>query len=363
MATHPVRQGLQRRLRAANVVSVSPIVREHVRMTIPAATRREVNEAEVRRYFSSWDPTWRWILLVSLRDMRANLARFGRLAAEEMGNETWAEEEYVYGPLALGITAAAVNEASQHCEDLFALLTFLREPLNFARRMGNYGAGRVIRIADQLAVDSDAGMASRFCVPSIDVIEAGFVNSKDPEAALDAARAGIARLGELVRRVVDFYKTYEFFHLQYKHGLKILFRPFGGAPTAETIAERKTDVRAPLFALSNEALSRTLQRPPRQQTLMFQAGPEAQPHLAELITNHDLLRVQIAGPPVDLDGVIAHSWTVSRLLRLAAANRQSLGRVLQQGKQTFELPGEGDRETLSLVIEPPCAVGPNDVMG
>jgi hypothetical protein len=51
---------------------------------------------------------------------------FGRLAAEEMGNETWAKEDYLYGPLALGIAAAAVNEASEHCEDLFALLTFLR---------------------------------------------------------------------------------------------------------------------------------------------------------------------------------------------------------------------------------------------
>jgi hypothetical protein len=43
-----------------------------------------------------------------------------------MGNETWAKEDYLYGPLALGIAAAAVNEASEHCEDLFALLTFLR---------------------------------------------------------------------------------------------------------------------------------------------------------------------------------------------------------------------------------------------
>jgi hypothetical protein len=85
-------------------------------MAIDSATRREINEAAVQRYFASWDPTWRWILILGLRDMRANLTRLGRLAADEMGNETWAEEDYVYGPLALGITAAAVNEAAQHCE-------------------------------------------------------------------------------------------------------------------------------------------------------------------------------------------------------------------------------------------------------
>jgi hypothetical protein len=330
-------------------------------MTIPAEARRSINEAQVRRYFSYWDPTWRWILLLGLRDMRANLPRFGRLAAEEMGNETWAKEDYLYGPLALGITAAAVNEASEHCEDLFALLTFLREPLNFAGRMVSYGAGHVVKIADQLAKDSDADMASRFCVPSINAIAAGMVTAEDPDAALDAARAGIARLGELVRGVVGFYKTYEYFHLQYKHGLKILFRPFGGAPTAETITERKTDVRAPLLALSNEALSKTLQRPPEQQGMIFPMEPETLPYLSELVTNRELLRIQMAGPQVDLDAVVAHSWTVSRLLRLAAANRLSLGRVDEHGLQAFELPGEGDRETRNIVIRPPHAVELSDL--
>ena len=80
-------------------------------MTIPAETRRSINEAEVRRYFSSWDPTWRWILILGMRDMRANLQRLGQLAANETGNETWAEEQYVYGPLALGITSAAVKRS------------------------------------------------------------------------------------------------------------------------------------------------------------------------------------------------------------------------------------------------------------
>ena len=69
----------------------------------------------------------------------------------------------------------------------------------------------------------------------------------------------------------------------------------------------------------------------------------------------------MAGPQVDLDAVVAHSWTVSRLLRLAVANRLSLGRTDQDGRQTFELPGEGDRETLNLVIEPPHAVELSDV--
>jgi hypothetical protein len=65
-----------------------------------------------------------------------------------------------------------------------------------------------------------------------------------------------------------------------------------------------------------------------------------------------LLRPQIAGPEVDLDDVDAHSWTVSRLLRIAQANRLELGAVDEDGQQTFQLPGVASKETIDLRIEP-----------
>ena len=62
---------------------------------------------------------------------------------------------------------------------------------------------------------------------------------KDPRAALKAALAGIARLGELVRDVVDFSKTYEFLHVQYNQGLQHSFvtgpLPLGGSRRSTTM--------------------------------------------------------------------------------------------------------------------------------
>jgi hypothetical protein len=330
-------------------------------MTIPAAARRSINEAQLRQYFNSWDPTWRWMLILGLRDMRANLARVGQLAADEMREEAWADEQYVYGPLALGITAAAVNEGTQHCEDLFALLNFLQDPTSFARRMADYSAGRVVRIADRLSRGSDAEVGSLFCVPPFGVIEAGLAGAQYRQDGLETVRTGLARLGVLVRQVVDFYRTYEFFHVQYKHGLKILFRPFGDMLPSATIEERKESVRAPLFALTNEPLSKSLQRPPAQQVLAFRGDPEMLPYLGELTANRDFMRIQMAGPPVDLDAVAAHSWVVSRLLRMAAANRLSLGQLDENGNQSFQLPGQNDREAVMVVIQPSAAIGLGDL--
>jgi hypothetical protein len=77
--------------RSTSVRHLSAIPRKARRkpMTISGEARRAVNEGEVRRYFSSWDPTWRWILILGLRDMRANLGRLGQLATKEMGNDAW----------------------------------------------------------------------------------------------------------------------------------------------------------------------------------------------------------------------------------------------------------------------------------
>jgi len=311
---------------------------------IDPATRRSINEAEVRRYFNSWDPGWRWVLILGLRDMRANLDRLGQLARDEAADDSW------------------IDEGAQHCEDLFALLSFLRDPVAFARRMGSYAAGKVVAFKDTLKVDTDAAIAKRFCLPLAEVLAAELSGASDPEAAIAATHDGYARLGALVRRVVDFYETYEFFHVQYKHGLKLPFRPFGGPPRGDTIAERKTNVVGPLFALSNEALSKLLKRPPSQQAIMFtDPGPDARAHLAELVENRDLLRIQMAGPPVDLNEVAELSRSVARLLRIAAANRVALGELDGDGRQIFQLPGVEIRETLNITIEPSAPIALKDL--
>ena len=126
--------------------------------------RRAANEEAVRGFFARWDPAWRWILILGLRQLRAEAPQLGALASiEANGKEGWADEAYVYGPLSHGLTAAAVNEVAQYCEDLFALLRSLREPQFFARDMTTYRAGQVVDFGRKLANaddDESAGCSS-----------------------------------------------------------------------------------------------------------------------------------------------------------------------------------------------------------
>lgn len=318
-----------------------------------AATKRSINETQVRNFFAAWDPAWRWVLIVGLRDLRANADRLGQLAAAEMNNDSWEAEDYVYGPLCLGITAAAVNEAAQHCEDLFALLTFARDPLDFTKRMASYAAGKVTGLSKRLLEEDDDGLRKRFLVPNEAIIKDGLTKAEDASSAVGAIEEAVTRLNTLVREVTDWYLTYEFFHLQYKHGFKLPLRPFSGTLPPETIEKRKQDVSAPLIAFTNENLAATLARPPGQQAIMMLATPEMQPHLNELIADRALLRYQMSGPEVDLDDVVAISRTVFRLLRLIQLNRLSVSDGPDEdGQQVIYLPGTALNETVEARLEP-----------
>lgn len=69
-------------------------------------TRRSINDSALRQFLSAWDPSWRWMLILGLRDLRRNTARLGDLAAETTGSDAWRDDRYLMGPVVLGITAA-----------------------------------------------------------------------------------------------------------------------------------------------------------------------------------------------------------------------------------------------------------------
>jgi hypothetical protein len=258
---------------------------------------------------------WRWVLILGLRDLRANSVHLGQLASDESPNGTgWSDDSYVYGPLVHGLTAAAVNECAQHCEDLFATLRLLRERLDFARRMLSYNAGSVTQFGMKLRDLADDEVRRLFLVPGEATVEQGLADSVDPSTDLASQAAAVTRLVERVRRVSDWYETYEDFHVQYKHGLKLAMRPYG-KPTREAIEERRVNLRGALLAFTSEPISKMLQGPQQQQGMIFpNLIPEARAHLNALVEERAMLRYKMSGPEVDLNDVAEVSGTVAQLL-------------------------------------------------
>jgi hypothetical protein len=328
---------------------------------VDKASRKAANEEAVENFFARWDPAWRWILILGLRGLRVDPVALGEMAsAEANGHEPWSDDEYAFGPMSLGLTAAAVNECAQHCEDLFALLRFLREPMFFAREMANYQAGKVVQFGRTLG-DIDELEASRlFLVPDRKTISAGLAKAPDPTASIEVAEKGRDQLTRMLRQTASFYLAHEHFHVHYKHGLKLPLRPFG-VPTDEAIADRKKNVGAPLFLWTNEPIAQMLQRSQGAEPMMMVLGPNQQANLPHLIEDRNLMRIRLIAE-VDLDEVVEQSRTVLRLLRLAEANRLALGRI-DDGLQTIRLPGDGIWENVEIQLDLPSPLSLQDFAG
>lgn len=182
----------------------------------------------------------------------------------------------------------------------------------------------------------DLTVSRLFLVPPPEVVRAGLVDAANPEEAISHVEQGRARLAVMVREAATFYRTYEDFHIHYKHGLKLPLRPFG-TPTAEAIEERKTALKMPLFSYTNEPIQAMMRRPQAQQGMMFKAGPAQQANLTQLVDERNLFRLQMVAD-VDFDDLVERSYSVMRLLQFAQENRLALGR-LEDGNQTFVVPG------------------------
>ena len=103
----------------------------------------------------------------------------------------------------MGLTAAAVNESAQHCDDLFALRRFLREPSWFARNMGSYEAGGVVNFGVRLASTDESAISRLFLVPDADTVGDGMAAAGDPEAEIAVVEEGHARLVAMVRETAQ----------------------------------------------------------------------------------------------------------------------------------------------------------------
>ena len=195
-----------------------------------------------------------------------------------------------------------------------------------------------------------------FLVPADEVVEKGFKNSESAQADLKVHTAAVARLVDRVRQISEWYRTYEDFHVQYKHGLKLAMRPFG-TPTTEAIDERRGNLSRALMAFTAEPIEQMVQGPKQQQLMAFpNVLPEAAPYLNALVRDRSILRYKMSGPPVDLNDVVEVSGTVAQLLRIAASNRIAIADGLdEQGTYKFQLPGEKQYEVVNVAIEPGIA--------
>ncbi len=138
-----------------------------------------------------------------------------------------------------GLYFDAIAHCVQYVEDLFALIRASRRPQAFIRSVITYKAGEITNEIRTFTTDRKRiGQAFHFpqdlTLPTPD--------------GRKAYEHGITNLTNWTADLVRFFKDYEFFYNQYKHGLKVAMRPFNKY-TPEQVEQDRLNPRRPYLAV------------------------------------------------------------------------------------------------------------------
>lgn len=258
-------------------------------------------------------------------------------------------DSFIYGAGTRGLLSSALNETVMYCEDLFALVKFIREPEYFAKRVVQYKAGKVIRVASQLAEMPEDNLLKLWMVPDRFHLES--VGSVD---ALNRYDDGCRNLISLVGDICQHYLKWCRFHNHYKHGLKIPMIPYNRTLPEESIAQFKEVISTNLWTYDSSSIREASAAGRLKKGMMLpDLSPELRPHMVALQEEGNLLRYHYEGS-IDIDTCLQVGQKILLLIDLLLGNRDNLVDASLNGSNTFQLPqhSDGRQEAVQVTVVP-----------
>ncbi|WP_160711832.1 hypothetical protein [Chitinophaga solisilvae] len=202
------------------------------------ALRRQASADMTRYYMNSYWSEWRYVKVLTLQKLLRTKYDFYQSVTEELYKEP--HEATIAQEITHGLYYDTIAQCIQYIEDLFALIRASRDPDYFIKNIVTYQAGQITNLIKGFKVD-DKSLGEAFHYPHVLL----FPNDKDRKAY----EAGKMKLKEIIGEILDFYREYEFFYIQYKHGLTIPIRPFGNVFSEEQVEKDKAGEFHPYLAV------------------------------------------------------------------------------------------------------------------
>lgn len=193
--------------------------------------RRKASADLTLTYLQSYYPSWRLAKILSIKKQLDTKYDFFKDFIDDIkdGNDK-SGEATIAMEIRNGLHFDAISHCVQSVEDLFALISASQKPDYFVRNIITYRPGKVTKPIKDFK-------ANRKQVIDMYHIPDGLPFSTETEE--EKYQDAIAYLSNLTTDVVKFYKDYEYFHNQYKHGLTVAMKPFGNTYTDEQIEQEK----------------------------------------------------------------------------------------------------------------------------
>ncbi len=288
-------------------------------------------------YLNSYYANWRLTKVLTIQKLLIEKYTFYKDFSSDIkqgddadGNATIAQE------ITHGLYFDAIAHCVQYVEDLFALIKSAQQPDYFVRNIITYKAGEVTNFIKNFKINSKT-VSEIYHFPT----ELIFSEIKN-KTAFDT---GSRNLIELTEDIVKFYKEYEFFYNQYKHGLSVAMRPFGNVFDNEQIKKDKVGEFDPYIAVYDNL---NLEAAGKKGTLNIQHGvlmpgftENVRPFVGELSKENNFLRLVF---PPDLQN-FAIELLVDKARKIRSCINIFISNYSKQisfieGKREFQLPSD-----------------------
>lgn len=232
-------------------------------------------------------------------------------------------------------------------EDFFVLFRFIQEEEYFVQKIVTYSAGTIKNEINKAEGFSEDRSLKALLIPSADFVRdvmARAANTaeefqKERYEFLEQHKVACANTIQSLQKVIKFFKKYETFYNQHKHGLTVALRPFAFEAPQAYLQQRKTSLSGDLVVFDNDTIEVAFNKGNLTGgALVMPAVTEAtRPYLNNLQRERNLLRYFPRSAELHIDDFIEVVRSVAVLSLCLIGNRLDFIDRNREGCYTFSV--------------------------
>lgn len=306
-------------------------------------------------YLQSYYADWRLAKVLTIQKILSSRYSFYSDIIDDIkGDHDTVGEATIAQEIKHGLHFDAIAHCVQYVEDLFAFFRAAEQPDYFVKNIITYDAGQVTN-------------KIKSCQPNAKLVSELYHFPHNLPFLESTAREGydkgVENLITLTKECIKFYKDYEFFYNQYKHGLSVAMRPVGTTYVKEQIEEDKAGTFEPCLAVYDnfglEIASKKGNFNTKHGVIMPGFSENVQPFISELSAENNYLRLVFPPdmPNFSIDFLVDNARKTRACIKTFIANYFRKIYPLPEIKQ-FYLPSDYTKNTTSI-----CSYGPEAPTG
>lgn len=298
-----------------------------------------IGKQQLKNYLASQYPKWRYVQILTISKILKNLRDFYRDDIEDIKQPyDMSGEITINKEVKNGLIFSALAETIQYIEDLFSLMKFSKNIEYFVKNVIKYNATTIYQYIKTFKIEDLKFICEEYQIPYFNINE----EWRDYPELFFIYKEAILNLQQNITKIVEFYKKYESFYLQYKHGLTVALNPFGSEqPSLLDINEGY------LMIYDKVEISKIMASKKQKMILIPHLTQEVAKSVSQLNQEENLLRAEIS--TICIEELLELSKNICELLQILHTNLINIcDNTEKQDFHNFCLPYKKDNKYATM---------------